>query len=341
MTKGKKGGKRAALSEFEIIARFFAPLATDPAALSLLDDTAVLPVPEGQELIATSDTITEGVHFLPGDPPDSIGHKALAVTLSDLAAKGARPYAYLLNLALHEPSGPWLEAFAKGLGALQAMCGICLVGGDTSYTPGPPSISVTALGLVSQGDAVLRRGALAGDTLVVSGTIGDAHLGLLLLREPGLARVWGLSEAEGAFLIERYRRPEPRYGLASSIRHCARASIDISDGLAGDAAKLCQASSVSATIDASRVPLSPAAAKAVGAAPELLKHLLCGGDDYEILAAMEESHASHFARQALEHSIPVTAIGAVHKGEGEVRILDANGNPLSLDHPGFVHFQDD
>jgi len=341
MTKKGKSDKRSALSEFEIIARYFAPLATDPAALALLDDTAILPVPEGQELIATTDTIIEGVHFLSDDPPDSIGHKALAVTLSDLAAKGARPYAYLLSLALPEPSAQWLEAFTEGLGGLQARAGICLVGGDTSATPGPLTVTITALGLLPQGDAVLRRGALPGDTLMLSGTVGDAYLGLRLLREPKLAREWALSEAETGFLIDRYRRPQARTAIAPSIRHCARASIDISDGLAADTAKLCKASGVAATIEAARVPLSPAAAKVVQAAPDLFQDMLSAGDDYEILAAMEASHASAFARETVEHSIPVTAIGSVRAGAGEVELLDAAGKPLALDHFGFVHFEDD
>ena len=341
MTKKGKGDKRSALGEFEIIARYFAPLATDPAALSLLDDTAVLPVPEGQELIATTDTIIEGVHFLPDDPPDSIGYKALAVTLSDLAAKGARPYAYLLSLALPQPSVPWIEAFAQGLAGLQAKVGICLVGGDTSATPGPPTITITALGLLSQGDAVLRRGALPGDTLMLSGTIGDAYLGLCLLRDPKLAKQWGLGGAEVDFLVDRYRRPQARTAIAPSIRHCARASIDISDGLAADTAKLCKASSVAATIEAARVPLSPAAAKAVQTMPDLLQDLLSAGDDYEILGAMEPSHASAFARETVEHSVPVTAIGSVKAGAGEVEIVDASGKPLPFRHLGFVHFRDD
>jgi thiamine-monophosphate kinase len=341
MTKQGKGGKRSARSEFEIIARYFAPLATDPAALSLLDDTAVLPVPEGQELIATTDTVIEGVHFLAGDPPDSIGHKALAVTLSDLAAKGARPYAYLLSLALSEASDPWLEAFAQGLGGLQSRSGICLVGGDTSATTGPVTITITALGLLSQGDAVLRRGAIAGDTLMVSGTIGDAYLGLCLLREPKLARDWRLSEAEVGFLVERYRWPQARVALAPSVRHYARASIDISDGLAADAMKLCKASGAAATLEAARVPLSPAAAKAVQTSPELFRAMISGGDDYEILTAMEPTHASAFAREAIEHSIPVTAIGSIRHGAGEVELLDAAGKPVPLDHLGFVHFRDD
>jgi thiamine-monophosphate kinase len=334
-------GARMGLSEFEIIARYFAPLATDPGALSLLDDAAVLTVPDGQELIAATDTIVAGVHFLDDDPPDSIGHKALAVTLSDLAAKGARGYAYLLNLSLPDPTAAWLDGFASGLRALQATAGTVLVGGDTTATPGPLTISVTALGLVPQGDAVLRRGARAGDTLMVSGTIGDAYLGLRLLREPELAGAWGLSEGEADFLVARYRRPQARTSLAPSIRRFGRASIDISDGLAADARKLCKASSVGAIIEAARVPLSPAAKSALSASPDLLPHLLTGGDDYEILTAMEPSHASALARESIEHSIPVTAIGTIHAGSGDVLIVDADGEALDLRHTGFVHFRDD
>ncbi len=252
----------AGLGEFEIIKEYFAPLATTPAALSLLDDAALLAVPEGHEIVVTTDVVIEDVHFLGSDPPDSIAHKALAVSLSDLAAKGARPLAYVLTLALPAPpERAWLAAFADGLRRLQEETGIALVGGDTSSTKGSLTISVTALGLVPQGEAVLRRGAVAGDRLCVSGTIGDAALGLKLLREPLLAQAWGLSEAEVHFLIERYRRPQARVALAPPLRHCARAALDVSDGLAADAGKLCKVSGVSAIIEAARVPLSGAAAK--------------------------------------------------------------------------------
>ena len=264
MINGVERGDRGPLGEFEIIARYFAPLATNPAALALLDDVAVLSLPEGHELVVTCDTIVEGVHFLAGDPPDSIGHKALAVNLSDLAAKGARPHAYLLSLALPAPpSAAWLEAFTNGLRKLQEQAEVDLVGGDTSAIPGPLTISITALGYVPQGRAVLRREAVAGDRLYFSGTVGDANLGLRLLREPRLSADWGLSEEESDFLIERYRRPEARIALALAIRHYAHATIDVSDGLVCDVKKLCAASGVSAVIEAARVPLSSAAAKAV------------------------------------------------------------------------------
>jgi thiamine-monophosphate kinase len=338
MTDGVERVKNGELGEFEIIARFFAPLATNPAALALMDDAAVLSIPGGQELVVTCDTIIEGVHFLGGDPPDAIGHKALAVNLSDLAGKGATPRAYVLSLALSgTPSAAWLEAFADGLRRLQQQAGINLVGGDTSATSGPLTIGVTALGLVPQGEAVLRRGAVNGDRLYVSGTIGDAALGLKLSREPRLAAEWSLSGEECAFLIERYRRPEARFALILPLRHYARAGLDVSDGLAGDCKKLCQASGLGARIEAARVPLSPAATKAVASAPALLAELLGAGDDYEVLAAVEATHASRFEAEAQSHGVAVTAIGAMVSGDATATVFD-EGRPLDLVHTGFAHF---
>ena len=196
MIKGAGHVEGGHLGEFELIARYFAPLADDAAALALRDDAAVLRPPESREIVISCDTIVAGVHFLPGDPPETIAHKALAVNLSDLAAKGAKPYVYLLALALPgEPAPAWLEAFASGLRRLQEQAGICLVGGDTTRTPGPLTITITALGLVPQGHAVLRLGAKPGDRLYVSGSIGDACLGLRLLQDPALAAAWDLAEA--------------------------------------------------------------------------------------------------------------------------------------------------
>lgn len=331
--------RREGGGEFEIIARYFAPLATNPAALGLLDDAAVLTLPEGQEVVATCDTIIAGVHFLSTDPPDTIGYKALAVSLSDLAAKGARPHIYLLSVAFPErPSAPWLEALAAGVQAAQEDSGIELVGGDTCATLGPLTITVTAIGMLPQGEAVLRRGAMAGDRLYVSGTIGDAALGLKLLVEPRLALDWDLSDEDGAFLIGRYRCPSARNALALPLRQCARAAVDVSDGLVGDTAKLCRASGVNATIEAARVPLSPAAAKAVAKAPELFAELITAGDDYEIVAAMEAAHARGFESGAKDHGVTVTAIGEVRAGDGDVEVLSEDGRPLKLEHMGFSHF---
>lgn len=324
--------------EFDIIARYFAPLATNPAALGLLDDAAVLSVPESQELVATCDTIIAGVHFLTDDPPDTIAYKALATSLSDIAAKGARPHVYLLSVALPErPTPSWLEAFSMGLRTAQAESGINLVGGDTCATLGPLTITVTAIGVLPQGEAVLRRGAMAGDRLCVSGTIGDAALGLKLLRQPLLAAEWGLSDEDAAFLIERYRRPLARHALVLPLRECARAAIDVSDGLVGDTAKLCKASGVGAIIEAVRIPLSAPALNVVAKTPEVLAELITAGDDYEIVAVMEASHASGFEKEAQEHGVAVTAIGEIISGSG-VKVVDGEGRALKLDHLGYTHF---
>jgi thiamine-monophosphate kinase len=339
MVDGAKPGPSAPLDEFAIIARYFAPLARDPAALGLGDDAAILDVPEGHELVVTCDSIVAGVHFLDSDPPDSIGHKALAVNLSDLAAKGAKPHFYLLALTLPAPPSPaWLEGFTAGLSALQAQTGISLVGGDTTATPGPLTITITALGSVPQAEGVLRRGAVAGDRLYVSGSIGDAALGLKLLKEPGLAAAWGLSAADRDYLIERYRRPEARVPLVAPLRHYAHAAIDLSDGLIGDAEKLCKASGVDARIEAASVPLSLGAAKAVAQAPALLGELLTRGDDYEILAAIGEHEARGYETEARAHSVDVTAIGSIVSGDGQVLSIGAEGRPLELGRKGYTHF---
>ncbi|HEX2447590.1 MAG TPA: thiamine-phosphate kinase [Methyloceanibacter sp.] len=339
MAKSDRHVEGGRLGEFELIARYFAPLATDAAALSLRDDAAVIRPPESQEIVLSCDTVIEGVHFLPGGPPDLIAHKALAVNLSDLAAKGARPYVYLLALALPaEPSAEWLEAFASGLRQLQREAGICLVGGDTSRIPGPLTITITALGLVPQGHAVLRHGAKPGDRIYVSGTIGDACLGLRLLKDASLAQVWDLSDEDVAFLIDRYRRPEPRGNLALAVRNFAQGAIDVSDGLVGDIEKLAQVSHVGAVIETARVPLSAAAQKALKHEPKLLGTLLASGDDYEIVAAVPEASASAFENAAAAKGTAIAMIGRIDAQAGEVRVLAVDGKPLTLTRSGFSHF---
>lgn len=333
----RDGGKP--LGEFELIARYFAPLATDAAALGLRDDAAVLRPPEGQEIVLSCDTIVEGVHFLKDDPPESIAHKALAVNLSDLAAKGARPYVYLLALALPaEPSPAWLEGFASGLKQLQSQAGIALVGGDTTRIPGPLSLTVTVLGLVPQGHAVLRLGAKRGDRLYVTGTIGDADLGLRVLKNPARGRDWGFSEEDLAFVIDRYRRPLPHSDLALVIRNFAQGAIDVSDGLVGDIGKLAHVSHVGAVIEAGRVPFSRAAEKALRREPELLGMLLTAGDDYEIVAAVPEASAAAFAAEAKAKGTPVTMIGRLEGADTGLRVLGPDGSALELDRGGYAHF---
>lgn len=328
----------APLNEFEIIARYFAPLATNNAALGLRDDAAVLVVPERQELVVTCDTLVEGVHFLADDPADTVGHKALAVTLSDLAAKGAKPYAYLLALSLPGEATPaWLKSFASGLGEMQAQAGIALVGGDTTSTPGPLSITVTALGHVTHSHVVLRYGATPGDRLYVSGTIGDAYLGLRLLREPRLAANWDLSDADTAFLVERYREPTPRTALALLVRNFGQAAIDVSDGLVGDIEKLCAVSHAGARIQANQIPLSEAGAKVLARQQDVLSDLITAGDDYEVVVAVAASSVTDFEAEAAKQESVFTLIGEILAEEQGVSALDSEGKPLKLGSKGFSH----
>ena len=325
--------------EFEIIARIFAPLASDTGALGLKDDAAILMVTEGHELVVTCDTIVEGVHFLKGDPPRSVGHKALAVNISDLTAKGARGYVYTLSLALPETIGTnWLEDFAAGLADVQTQTDMSLIGGDTTATPGPPTITITALGLVSHQHAVMRLGAKPGDRLFVSGTIGDAYLGLRLLQDPGLAKTWGLADEDVAFLVDRYRRPGPNNALAILVRNFAQAAIDVSDGLVGDVDKLCQVSHVGARIEAARVPLSDAAQKVLAREPDLLPTLITAGDDYGVVLAISEKSAPSFESEAQAAGARFTLLGTVMEAAKGVAAIDAKGQPISLKRKGFSHF---
>ncbi len=331
------------LGEFDIIARFFAPLATDPASLGLTDDAALLHAESRDDLIVTTDTVIESVHFLERDPPETVGHKALAVNLSDLAAKGAEPLGYLLALSLpdqgKQSSAAWLEGLASGLKQLQEQAGTVLIGGDTTATPGPLTLTITAIGRLPTGQAVLRSRAKAGDRLYVSGTIGDAVLGLRLLQDHDLAASWGLSEAEAEHLVDRYRRPRARTHLAPILRHHAHGAIDVSDGLAGDLDKLCIASGLRARVQAGDVPLSVAAAKACEAEPSLLPMLLTGGDDYEILAAIPADRARGFAVDAERAGVPVTQIGSLEPAPpAGSTFIDRSGATLNLPVRSFSHF---
>jgi thiamine-monophosphate kinase len=313
-------------SEFELIARYFRPLAAAEGALGLADDAALLDVPAGERLVATADALTAGVHFLPGDPPDLIARKALRVNHSDLAAMAARPLAYLLTVAFPADVGEdWIARFAGGLAQDQAEFGIALLGGDTTATPGPLSLSITALGLVARGQELRRSGAKAGDLVAVSGTIGDAALGLARL-QGRLGKVAG--EAE---LVARYRLPQPRLDLARKLVGLARAGLDVSDGLIGDLGHICEASGVGAVIQAQRVPLSTPARRVLAREPQRLASLITGGDDYELLFSLPEGRESELA------GLPVTVVGRMETGPG-VRVLDGAGRPMALGAGGFRHF---
>jgi len=245
----------------------------------------------------------------------------------------------LLALALPREIGPeWLEPFARGLGEDAKFFSFPLLGGDTDCTPGPLTISVAAIGAVPHGKMVLRSGARPGDRVIVTGTIGDAALGVLLRRDPTMADQWGLRRSYQDHLKSRYLLPQPRNALIETLRAHATAAMDVSDGLVGDLAKLCRASGVAADVDACRVPLSDAARAARDKKPSLMETILTGGDDYEILATIPADAVSDFFDAALAANINVTEIGRIEAGEGIARFVNAHGEMLSFSRPSFSHF---
>ncbi|MCL2716422.1 MAG: thiamine-phosphate kinase [Alphaproteobacteria bacterium] len=323
--------------EDDLIARYFRPLAHDPGAFALIDDAAILRH-EGEDIVVTTDAVVEGVHYLESDPPASIACKALRVNISDLAAKGARPAGFVLTLALTSASDAWLRPFADALGADADRFCCPLLGGDTVATPGPQMVSITAFGRVPENTMLRRSTARLGDCVLVSGTIGDATLGLALLKSG--AKAADVAEAEAAFLIDRYRLPQPRMALASALRRYASAAMDVSDGLAGDAARLCRASGVAASIDACRVPLSAAAAARVASGNVALATLLSGGDDYEILCTVGEAGRDALIAAAQDAGIALTEIGRVidARAGGACRFDDGTGREMVFTRAAFSHF---
>lgn len=311
-------------SEDELIDRLFSPLA-GPAGLGLKDDAALLAA-SAEPLVATVDMLVAGVHFFPDDPPALIAKKALRANLSDLAAKGAAPVGFLLSLALPADwTNDWLAVFAAGLAEDAGGFAAPLIGGDTTATPGPLTISITALGRTPR--FVPRTGARLGDAVFVSGTIGDAALGLALRRDPALAA--RLSQPARAHLSDRYLLPRPRLDLVEILRAHATAAMDVSDGLAGDLAKLCRVSGVSAVIEAPLVPLSASAREAVALDPGLLEAALTGGDDYEILFTADAS---------LTPPAGVTWIGEIVAGIAAPKFRDAAKTQMNFGKMSFSHF---
>jgi thiamine-monophosphate kinase len=323
--------------EDRLIARYFRPLARHPGALGLADDAALLTPPSGCDLVLTTDGIIAGVHVFPDTPADAIARRALRVNLSDLAAKGAKPAGFLLAVAL--PAGTsedWIAGFARGLDADAEHYGCPLLGGDTDHTPGPLSVSIAAFGTLPSGTMVRRNGAGAGDTLFVTGTVGDAALGLRLRQDPKAGAA--LTSAQRDHLLMRYLMPEPRNALAETLRTQASAALDISDGLAGDLAKLCRASGVSAQIDVERVPLSDAARALLKADPSLLERALTGGDDYEILAAVPGGKVESLRAGARAAGVAVTEIGRLEAGTAAPRFIGPDRRPLAFERPSYSHF---
>lgn len=330
------GSAPSASGEDSLIARYFRPLATDPGAFDLNDDAAALR-PTGDDIVVTTDAIVEGVHFLPDDPPDTIARKALRVNLSDLAAKGAVPAGFVLTLALRNAEESWLKPFAAALGEDAKQFGCPLLGGDTVSTPGPLMISITAFGRVPSGKMVHRSGAKPGDRVVVTGTIGDAALGLAVL---GGGKVHAdLSDAAARdLLINRYRVPQPRTALAEIVREYASAAMDVSDGLAGDLAKLCAVSAVSAVIDLDSVPLSDTARDLVSRGIAGLETLIAGGDDYEILCTVADDRVEAFVHAAGRVGVALSSIGMVVAGTSAPKFLDRQGKEIALKRLSYSHF---
>lgn len=316
--------------EFSFIRRHFRRLA-GKEALDLTDDAAVFTPPPGKELVIAADAMVEGVHFLPNDPPQTIGRKLLRANLSDMAAMGARPFGWLLTLACPKADSryndAWFEAFSDGLAEDQVLFGVSLLGGDTTSTRGPLVLSLTILGDVSRGHALRRNGAQEGDGLWVTGTIGDGALGLLALQ--------GKIADPTGWLAERYRLPCPRLGLAlSGIAHAA---MDVSDGLVQDIGHLARESGLAVRLDVGSVPLSDAA-EAVVTDDEGLAVCLTGGDDYELLLAVPDNQTGFLLARCEERNITVTRIGQFVSGQTGVQVLRHDGSAFPLRRQGWSHF---
>jgi thiamine-monophosphate kinase len=329
-------------SEFELIARYFAPLAREfPGAYGLLDDVAVISPAWKNELVVKTDVIVGGIDFLPDDPVDLVARKGLRVNLSDLAAKGAVPRAYLLDLVLpntvHEE---WIAGFAAGLARDQAEYGVHLIGGDMSSTSGPITIAVSAFGEAPIGRIIRRGGAQAGDTVFVTGTIGDAALGLSVLR----AALPALDVASAAFLVDRHRLPQPHVTLGPQLIGIATAALDVSDGLVADLRHICEVSRLSAVIEAQRVPLSLAARVAIAGDPQRLAAALTGGDDYEILFTAPPAATTRVSELSRSLGVPITPIGHMavssEVNQPRVVVLGDLSQPLSFATEGWTHFGD-
>jgi thiamine-monophosphate kinase len=322
--------------EFELIERYFrAPSealrrARGDVPLGIGDDAALLQVPPGMQLVAALDTLVEGRHFPPGTAPASLGHRALAVNLSDLAAMGAQPAWFLLSLTMPEAREAFLEELANGMLRLAQEYRIALVGGDT--TAGPLSVSVQALGLVQTGTALQRNTARSGDLLFVSGTPGDAAAGLAL--EMGAAPAHGVSAAQQQWLRQRFLYPAPRLALGQALRGLASACIDVSDGLAADAGKLAQASGCGVRIEAECLPLSAALQAQQGAAAA--RAALTGGDDYELCFTVPPARIDELAVRLANVKCQATCIGMLEEAAG-VRAFE-RGVPVGFELRGYDHF---
>ncbi len=324
-------------SEFDIIARHFAPIA-GAGGLQLLDDAALIKPPEGHELVITTDAIVADVHFFADDPAETIAQKALGVNLSDLAAKGADPLGFVLSLILPQHTDDsWIAGFATGLGAMAKQGNCPLLGGDTVISSGPLTLSITAFGAVPEGTMVRRGQAQPGDRLFVTGTIGDAAIGLKARLSARSGNAWPLAEDHLAFLNQRYLVPRPRNTIAAALRCHAHAAMDISDGFVGDLTKMIGLAGLGADIRLDEVPHSVAARAVIRHDPAMLETALTGGDDYEVLAAVPADKAKAFLAECLAIGVQVTEVGRVLKKGAPIRCLEDDDTAKVFAQGSWVH----
>jgi len=318
------------VTEFEIIRAYFAtqPVQRADVRLGIGDDAAVVQAPPSMETVITTDVLVAGVHFFDDVDPAALGHKALAVNLSDLAAMGAAPAWFLLDLTLPKVDKAWLEAFAHGLHELALTYQVQLIGGDTSS--GPLAVAITAIGLVPQGKSMRRDGARPGDLIYVTGTLGDAALVLAARRGE-----YGVTAGDVAAVRQRLERPDPRIAEGVGLRDLASSAIDISDGLIADLGHVLEASKVGARVNLGAIPVSAtyrAQMRKIG-----LDYALAGGDDYELCVTVPRADAIRAESLALASGFSLTRIGEIIIGN-TLEILDSMGRPYQPKRKGYEHF---
>jgi thiamine-monophosphate kinase len=335
----KKEQTIASVGEFELIKNNFTHLSSSAIAgvtVGIGDDGAQLAVPEGQELVVSTDTLVEGIHFSKGDDPYLLGRKSLRVNLSDLAAMGALPTWYFLSLTIPPTTTlDWVSEFSRGLKADGEDFGIGLVGGDTTGSKKALVVTITVMGCVVKGSSTLRSGARVGDKIFLSGTLGDSALGLAYhLKKLKIATL-----DDRVYLLKRHQLPEPRVVLALALADggVTSSAIDVSDGLTADLAHICAASKVGAEVDVEKIPLSDAAKRVLNSqGPELLAKVLTGGEDYELLFTVAPGMEAEVAAIAAKVGVIVTEIGNITAGSSVN--INQQGRPIKLDSAGWTHF---
>lgn len=332
-----------ASGEERFIARYLAPLSEGfPGAFGLTDDCAEIASLQGHAFVVKTDPIVEGVHFFAKDAPEDLAWKALAVNVSDLAAKGARPVAYLMALTLpQQPQPEWMKRFAEGLRNAQEALGCVLIGGDTDCRSGPMSIAISVIGEVPIGRMVRRGGAVAGDLVYVSGELGGAALGLKLRLDGECTAALGghldLGDEAKQRALQRYLRPDPKIGLRAALLNRARTAMDISDGLFKDLDRMCRLTGVGADLEFAALPTAPGVADVIEVDRQLGVQLVGAGDDYEVLATVPPEEADQFQRAAALGGVAVSRIGHVVAKAG-IRLFDDSGRQIDTGPTGYDHF---